>query len=133
MILHVSPHAAAHVWVALRRHRQWAATQRIRLPDEVRELEDYFESRASEGQRGTPLSDLWEFRESSRMSPQLMTYEEAARSLACSLRQVKRLVAGGALERIKIGGLARIRVADVEAFVAGGDTADDPLSISTPH
>ena len=116
MILDPDRELAGHLAVSMRKHRQWAAQQRLRLPAEWADLEKIFTLRATEGQPGTSLEDLWTFRESRFMEPKLMTYDEAASVLACSVRQVKRLVSAGDLTPIKLGGLSRLRVADVESL-----------------
>lgn len=50
--------------------------------------------------------------------PLLMTYRAVATALSVSERQVDRLVASGALPTVAVGRAARVRRADVEAFVA---------------
>lgn len=118
MLLEPSGELAGHAAVALRRHRQWAATQGLRMPDGFTDLEDAFASRANRGQTGTPMDDLWQVIESRPMAPQLLTYDAAASVLAVSERTVKRLVASGDLNAVRIGGGARIRTADLDAYVA---------------
>jgi excisionase family DNA binding protein len=119
MILDPRPELSGHIAIAMRKHRQWAAKQGIRLPAEFPDIERLFTSKATRGQAGTPLDDLWEFRESRVMEPKLMTYDEAAGVLACSTRTVKRLIASGHLNPVKLGGgVSRLRVVDVNALTA---------------
>ncbi len=54
----------------------------------------------------------------------LVTKQEAAERLHVSVRTVERLVAAGRLRQIHVERLARIRVADLESFVA--DMGDEP-------
>lgn len=54
-----------------------------------------------------------------RAQPYAMTYSTAAECLGVSPRTVERLVASGSLPSVGIGVCARIRVADLEAYVAG--------------
>jgi len=48
-----------------------------------------------------------------------MTYAAVAERLAVSERTVDRLVASGALPTVDVGGSARVRAADLAAYVAG--------------
>lgn len=87
-----------------------------------------FISRAREGQRGTALSDLWEFNNAQCMSPLLLTYEQAASVLACSVRQVKRLVAAGELTSVRLGGAVRLRVEDLNSYVSKMSRGAEPAT-----
>ncbi|MGT2426604.1 helix-turn-helix domain-containing protein [Amnibacterium kyonggiense] len=53
------------------------------------------------------------------MSPLLLTPVEAAAALGVGRSTVFRLIQTGALPSVRIGANRRIRVADVEAYVAG--------------
>jgi excisionase family DNA binding protein len=52
---------------------------------------------------------------------QLVTKQEAAKLLACSCRMVERLVASGALAKVKIRGAVRFRLTDIERIVVKGE------------
>jgi excisionase family DNA binding protein len=52
---------------------------------------------------------------------QLLTKQEAAKLLACSSRMVERLVASGALAKVKIRGAVRFRLSDIEQIVMKGE------------
>lgn len=118
LIFDVTPALAGHLATAIRVHREWAARTGLQLPSGLLELESHLASRAMRGQRGTPVDDLWEVRDGGQVSPRLLTYDETARSLSCSERTVKRLVASGELCAVRLGeGAARIRVTDVDAYV----------------
>jgi excisionase family DNA binding protein len=52
---------------------------------------------------------------------QLVTKQEAARLLACSCRMVERLVASGALAKVKIRGAVRFRLTDIERIIVKGE------------
>jgi excisionase family DNA binding protein len=55
-----------------------------------------------------------------RMSSRLLlTKSEAAERLGVSVRSIERLVASGQLPQVQLGGLARFRASDLEAFVSG--------------
>lgn len=74
--------------------------------------------RASEGQAGTAVDALWDLAQSRVIDPMLLTYEEVATAMNCSTRHVKRLTADGSLTSVTVGGLTRVRVADLDAYVA---------------
>jgi excisionase family DNA binding protein len=52
---------------------------------------------------------------------QLVTKQEAAKLLACSCRMIERLVASGALVKVKIRGAVRFRLSDIEQIVMKGE------------
>jgi excisionase family DNA binding protein len=56
-----------------------------------------------------------------RAELQLLTKEETAKLLACSCRMVERLVASGALAKVKIRGAVRFRLSDIEQIVMKGE------------
>jgi excisionase family DNA binding protein len=119
MVLDVPAELAGHLATALRMHRDWAVRTGIRVPDGFAEIEQAFTSRARRGQAGTALEDLWVVRQSGDVTPRLLTYGQVAAALACSERQVKRLVSDGVLPAVRIGpGAARVRVAGLDAYVA---------------
>ena len=49
---------------------------------------------------------------------QLMTPEEVADELACTERQVRRLIGNGDLASTKVGKLVRVHVADLNDYIA---------------
>jgi excisionase family DNA binding protein len=124
MVLDVPSELAGHLATAMRMHRDWAVRTGIRVPNGFTDLEQAFTSRARRGQAGTALEDLWLVRQSGDVTPRLLTYGQVADALACSERQVKRLVSDGVLPVVRIGpGSARVRVADLDACVASLRTA----------
>ncbi len=58
--------------------------------------------------------------ESNRASLRLVTKKEVARLLACSTRNVERLVASGKLAVVKIRGAVRFRSSDIEQIMMKG-------------
>jgi excisionase family DNA binding protein len=54
------------------------------------------------------------------VADRLLTYEQAADRLAVSEITLRRLVAQGALTKVKIGAAPRVRESDVEAVIVGG-------------
>lgn len=131
LIVDVTPALAGHLATAIRVHREWAARTGLQMPAGLLELESFLASRAMRGQRGTPVDDLWEVRDGGHVSPRLLTYDETARTLSCSERTVKRLVASGELHAVRLGeGAVRIRVIDVDTYVA--DLASTHLTSGAP-
>ena len=118
MILDVTAEVAGHIAVALRLHRDWAARAGMLVPSELEQVHQALAKRARQGQRGTPIEDLWEVRHRDHVAPRLVTYADAGRMLACSQRTIKRLVAAGHLTPVHIGGAARLRITDIDAYIA---------------
>lgn len=109
---------AGHVAVALAAHLKWVRGNGLREPQGLQELADLFRAGASGGQPGTALDEAAELRDSGRVEVLLVSYDRAAAVLSCSTRQLKRLAAAGEIPTVRLGGLVRIRVADLEKFVA---------------
>jgi len=109
---------AGHLCLAVQQHRQWARRAGLALPDELDQLERALATRARRGQEGTPLEDLWSVRHAQTMSPQLLDYPAAGQVLGVSQRTVKRLVAAGDLPVVRVLGSARIRVEDIDGYIA---------------
>jgi excisionase family DNA binding protein len=119
LVFDVAPPLAGHLAVALQTHLKWLRRSQLREPEGLQDMVDLFRMRASGGQRVTAVDALEELRDATAMAPLLITYEQAARSLSCSPRQVKRLIAAGDLAAVRVGGLARIRVTDLTDYTHG--------------
>lgn len=119
LFIDVSPNLAGHLVIAIRLLREWATRTAYQLPPGLAEFQEALTSRAMRGQAGTAVDDLFQVRDGQSVTPRLLTYEDAASALACSDRSVKRLVAGGQLRAVRVGGTARIRLADLDAYVDG--------------
>lgn len=117
MFMDLSAELAGHLKIAMKTHRQIAARQAIPLPSGWVEIEAAMTQRATRGQAGTALDDLWDFVESRRIEPRLLTYEEVAAAMNCSSRHVKRLTSEGALRSVAVGGATRVRLCDLDAFL----------------
>jgi len=128
LLIDVSAELAGHLALAIGQHRQWAARTGLQLPAGLSEFEQHLTTRATRGQRGTPLDDLWQVRDGADVTRRLLTYEDTARALTCSERTVKRLVAGGQLTAVRLAGAARIRVADLDAYVDGLESTLTPTT-----
>jgi len=118
LLLTMSAEVAGHVTIALQQHRKWARTAGLAVPDELDHLERALAIRARRGQTGTPVEDLWSVRHAQTMTPRLLTYAATATVLGVGERTVKRLVAAGDLTPVRIGGSSRVRVEDVDDYIA---------------
>ena len=56
------------------------------------------------------------------MSARLLTLEEAAEQLACSTRTLRRRIDAGSLPAFRDGGLVRVRLDDLERYIAANVT-----------
>jgi excisionase family DNA binding protein len=101
-----------HVLHGLVLHRKWCKQTGVPFPRLLDEL--LVELAASSGQQRPNLGDL-----EPSSDPLLMDYDQVARKLAVSQRTVRRLVADGSLPGVRVGGRALVRLADLEAYVAG--------------
>lgn len=119
----VGPVVAAHLAVAVRCYRRDAAHQGLAVPAEVGWLETALAARAggsagvSGGQSGSALDRLAELLQSPRVTPQTLSYEDAAAFLRCSLSTVKRLISRGELHPVSVGGAKRLRVDDLNRYL----------------
>lgn len=130
MILDLDLVSSAHLAAAIRRHRQSAARDRLRVPRELLDLEEICRRRVSAGQGGSPVADLCELLDAQAMTPRLVTYADAGRLLSCSLSTVKRLVAAKELTAVYVSGSPRIRVEDIDAYVTS--LAEKPRESQEP-
>ena len=129
IVLSVTAEVAGHVTIAIQQHRKWARTAGLALPDELDQLEHALAARARRGQDGTPLEDLWSVRHAQTMIPQLLDYAAAGQVLGVSVRTIKRLVAAGDLPVVRVLGAARVRVEQLDDYIAR--LAAESLSPST--
>ncbi len=118
LLLTMSAEVAGHVCIALQQHRNWGRRAGLALPEELPEIERALAIRARRGQTGTPVEDLWQVRHAEQVSPKLLSYAATAQVLGISERSVKRIIATGDLRPVKIGGSSRIRVEDVDSYIA---------------
>jgi len=118
LLMTMTAEVAGHVCIAIQQHRKWARTSGLAAPDELDEIERALATRARRGQDGTPLEDLWTLRHAEQVSPKLLSYAATATVLGVGERTVKRLVAAGDLTPVRIGGSSRVRVEDVDDYIA---------------
>jgi excisionase family DNA binding protein len=119
LILDVDPVLAGHIGTALGIHLEALRRARHRPPAGLQELFELMREQANQGHNGTGIDTLQQVRKLHDVQPQLRSYTDTATVLACSVRQVKRLVADGVLPTVRVRGLVRIRTSDIDAYIAG--------------
>lgn len=117
VLLNLSPTVAAHLTSAIHEYCERARLSYNSVPAELREIERSLADRAMWGQEGPSFDDLWRAHEAERVMPALLTYRQASVLLGVSERTVKRRVAAGTLTPVRDGGISRLRVTDLEAFI----------------
>lgn len=108
----------AHLSTALVFHRRWCRGNAIPVPDDVVRLAEHAKC-VTDRQAPTEVRPEVVTAHDVFMTTALAaTYADAARRLGVSKRTVERLVAAGSLPSVDVGGVRRIRVADLEGYVA---------------
>jgi excisionase family DNA binding protein len=121
----------AHLVIALSKYHRLLRTTGGQVPAEIEELVLVLTDRASALQPA-PLLDPCRAASAPSAMPRrlLVTKSEAAEQLCVSLRTLERLISAGRLPLVHVEGAARIRVADLEAYVqrleAGGKPSPPP-------
>lgn len=120
-LVDVSPPAAAHLSIALRRYREQLRRDGMAPPVELRALERFFAERASSSavgvHSGSALDGFAVFVNSQDVIPRTHSYEQAAGLLGCSRSTVKRLIAAGRLPTVEVGRRRRVHTADLEQYL----------------
>jgi excisionase family DNA binding protein len=117
VILDLDPPCWAHLWKALAQHIVWCRAQAIPVPNDVWTLLKHAEC-AKGRHRPTELPASLETAHGAPMDALTATYADVARRLNVSKRSIERLVASGVLPVVDVGGSRRIRVEDLEVYVA---------------
>lgn len=107
-----------HLAAALLAHRQRVEHNGGAVPEQVQFLERLASFRVTQGQHGPNVDGSTDRPDDQGVTPRLLTYRQTADALGCSESKVKRLIKDGELTAVRIGGAARIRVGDLDAFVA---------------
>lgn len=116
ILVDLTPDVSGHLAMALRQHMKWARATGLLLPEGVARLERAFTNQAIQGQRRTALDSPAPSIHDQHEEPLLVTYGTAANKLSCSTRTIGRLVAAGKLTPVKVGGLSRIPMAQLEGI-----------------
>jgi excisionase family DNA binding protein len=122
---------AAHLVWALDTHLKELRRNAARPPEGLDELVALFASRARQGQVGSSPDAEVVFPQAPVIPRRLLSYEEVADSLACSVRTVKRLVAAGRLRRVLVSGSARISVSDLDHYVNAIMQEEDHVDVES--
>jgi excisionase family DNA binding protein len=108
----------AHLVIALSKYHRLLRMNGGRVPAEIEDLVLVLTDRAG-GLHPVPLLDHCRAAAASSVMPRrlLVTKSEAAEQLCVSLRTLERLISAGRLPLVHVEGAARVRVADLEAYV----------------
>ncbi|MCU1612776.1 MAG: DNA-binding protein [Frankiales bacterium] len=117
LLLSIRPQVAAHLSAAVGDYRRKFRQMGMSTPEELEQLQDELSKVARSGLHRTDLDRLAEVADAAAVIPRLLTYAQAARALACGERTVRRLAEAGVLPKVKVGGAARVRVADLDLYV----------------
>lgn len=121
VLIVVSDGLVPHLALALASHLRSLSADGLRpQPDLLALTKDVVEA-ARRGQTRPALDLSAPAPDSAVVTPLAVSYGTAAAWLDCSPRTVRRRVAEGRLTTVGEGRSRRIRVADLEAFVAGED------------
>jgi excisionase family DNA binding protein len=122
----------AHLVIALSKYHRLLRSTGGRVPEEIEDLVLVLTDRAR-ALHPMPLLDPCRAASASPAMPRrlLVTKSEAAEQLCVSLRTLERLISAGRLPLVHVEGAARVRVADLEAYVQHLEAGGKP-SLSPP-
>ena len=108
----------AHLVIALSRYRRQLRAEGGRVPAQIEDLIGFLAERVK-ARHDVLVLDPWRAAADPSAMPRrlLITKGDAAEQLGVSLRTIERLIAGGRLPLVHVEGAARVRVADLEAYV----------------
>ena len=119
----------AHLVIALSRYLRQLRAEGGGVPAQIEDLIPILADRVR-ALHDVPLLDRWRVPSGPSAVPRrlLITKSEAAGQLGVSLRTIERLISAGRLPLAHVEGAARVRVADLEAYVQGleADGRPDP-------
>jgi excisionase family DNA binding protein len=121
----------AHLVIALSRYLRQLRADSGRIPTQLEDLTACLAA-CIRLRRDMPVHDQLRsaFDPSAIPRRLLITKSEAAEQLGVSLRTIERLISAGQLPLVHVEGAARVRVADLEAYVQGLDA--DPRTTPSP-
>ena len=109
----VAPELAPHLARALADHLRYCRTNGIPVTDGLAEVQKWAEVVARGLSSPLPLTAG----DDGTVLPLILTFNQAADLLGCSVSKVKTLIAAGQLPAVDFGGVRRVRRVDIEAFV----------------
>jgi excisionase family DNA binding protein len=117
----------SHLALALIRHVRQLRHDGLRVPALVDDLTAFLAHCVRSRLGATPLDAVSRAAHDGRVARRLLiTKAEAAEQLGVSVRTIERLVAAGRLPMVHVEGAARLRQADLEAYVDSLVTAPNP-------
>ena len=126
LVLALSDESVSHLVDAIALHlRQYRRLGRP-VPDELPALARALQSSVTAGQDESPSPACARTHEAEDMQPLLVPRSGAAHLLGCSESTVQRLVRAGDLKAVRVGGVTRYRVDELNAYVAALATAPSP-------
>jgi excisionase family DNA binding protein len=119
------PDVIAHLVIALCRYLRQLREDNGQAPTQLKELTAFLATRVKERQDMPTLDRSCAASDPSAVPRRLLiTKREAAEQLGISLRSIERLISAGRLPLVHVEGAARVRVADLGAYVDGLDNGD---------
>ncbi len=117
----------AHLVIALSRYRRQLRAEGGRVPAQIEDLISFLADRVK-ARHDVLMLDPWRAASDPAGMPRrlLITKSDAAEQLGVSLRTIERLIAAGRLPLVHVEGAARVRVADLEAYVQGLEADSAP-------
>jgi excisionase family DNA binding protein len=107
-----------HLALAITRYARQLRNDGLPVPPTLDELAAFLTMYVRTRQAATGVDGEYEASEDVPVMPRLLiTKAEAAERLGVSVRTVERLIAAGRLPLVHVEGAARLRVADLEAYV----------------
>ena len=107
-----------HLALAITRYTRQLRNDRLPVPPTLDELAAFLTMYVRTRHAATGVDGEYGAPEDVPMMPRLLiTKAEAAERLAVSVRTVERLITAGRLPLVHVEGAARLRVADLEAYV----------------
>ena len=111
-----TPWEAAHLAVAIKRHREQMRRSMTPCPNRLAEYQAELRHRASEGTDGQTLANVERVGDPRRMTLLLDT-RDVADVMRVSERTVKTLIKSGELPSVQIGTARRVHVDDLDAYL----------------
>lgn len=110
---------AMHLSIALQMYREQLERNGSSVPVGLRDLEAIASFRVRPGQGGSVFDRTCVCGDGAAVTPRLLTFAQVGSALSTSLSTVKRLAGSGALVTVRVNGAPRVRVADLDSYVAG--------------
>ncbi len=117
MLMSLSIEVLAYLIHALRAHETTYRRNGAEIPTGVPELVAQLSFGVTQGQPGPTSAKPSAIRHVEVMAPRLCTYETAAGLLDISPRTLKRWIQAGELHPFRVGGVTRIRVAEIDELI----------------